>query len=121
MQFQLNTDEHIQGTEQLAAWVETELKGKLTRFRDQLTRIEAHMSDANGVRVGDHDKRCKLEARMAGLQPVVVSHDAGTVADALHGAADKLLRALDSTVGKLRDAHGRDTIRGAAADAVDEL
>jgi hypothetical protein len=43
---------------------------------------------------------------------VAVSHDAAKVADALHGAADKLLRALDTTLGKQRDAHGRESIRG---------
>ncbi|MBY0236273.1 MAG: HPF/RaiA family ribosome-associated protein, partial [Burkholderiaceae bacterium] len=82
-------------------------------FRDQITRIEVHLSDASATRVGDHDKRCKLEARLAGRQPVLVSHDAANVADSLHGAAEKLLRAVDSTLGKLRDAHGRETIRGA--------
>jgi len=42
-----------------------------------------------------------------------VHHDAEKVADALHGATEKLVRPLDSALGKVRDAHGRDTIRGA--------
>nr|WP_295075700.1 HPF/RaiA family ribosome-associated protein [uncultured Roseateles sp.] len=113
MQFQINTDENIEGNESLSAWIQTELKAKLARFRDHITRIEVHLSDASATRVGDHDKRCKLEARLAGRQPVLVSHDAANVADAVHGAAEKLLRAVDSTLGKLRDAHGRETIRGA--------
>lgn len=120
MQFQLNTDENIQGRESLADWIHGELKAKLARFRDQITRVEAHLSDASATRVGEHDKRCKLEARLAGRQPVLVSHDAATVADAVHGAADKLLRALDSASGKLRDAHGRETIRGADSGATAE-
>jgi ribosome-associated translation inhibitor RaiA len=112
MQIQLNTDANIQGRDDLAQWAERELKGKLARFRDQVTRIEVHLSDASAARIGAADKRCKLEARIAGRQPVAVSHDAAKVADALHGAADKLLRALDTTLGKQRDAHGRESIRG---------
>jgi len=112
MQVQLNTDARIQGQDSLAAWVEGELKDKLARFRDQITRIEVHLSDASASRVGEADKRCKLEARLAGREPVTVSHDAGKVADAFHGALDKLARKLDTVLGRVRDAHGRDSIRG---------
>ena len=83
MQVQLNTDSHVQGAESLAAWVETELKDKLARFRDQITRIEVHLSDINGERVGGDEKRCLLEARLTGRQPVAVSHNADKVADAV--------------------------------------
>jgi hypothetical protein len=112
MHVQLNTDSRIQGAESLAAWVEGELKDKLARFRDQVTRIEVHLSDVNGDRVGGDEKRCLLEARLTGRQPVAVSHAAPKVADAVYGAADKLLRALDSTLGKARDAKARESIRG---------
>ena len=111
MQIQLNTDANVQGRDSLAAWVETELKGKLAHFRDQITRIEVHLSDASASRVGENDKRCTLEARLAGRQPVAVHHDAGNVADAFHGAADKLYRKLDADLGRVRDARGRDSIR----------
>ncbi|HEY0856534.1 MAG TPA: HPF/RaiA family ribosome-associated protein [Albitalea sp.] len=118
MQVQLNTDDHVQGPDSLAAWVDSVLQDKLARFRDQVTRIEVHLSDSNKARVGDQDKRCTLEARVTGRQPVAVSHDAGNVADALGGAADKLLRTLDSTLGRLRDGQGRgrETIRGVAGE-----
>ena len=113
MQIQLNTDNHVHGEASLADWAERELRDRLQRFVDHVTRIEVHLSDIKRARVGEHDKRCKLEARLAGRQPVAVHHDAGKVADALHGAADKLARALDSALGRVRDAHGRDTIRRA--------
>jgi hypothetical protein len=112
MQIQLNTDQHIQGSESLGEWVDRELKDKLGRFRETITRIEVHLSDVNGSRSGTADKRCLLEARLAGRQPVAVSHDAAKVADAVHGAAEKLTRALDSTLGRARDANGRESIRG---------
>lgn len=111
MQIQLNTDANVQGRDSLAAWVEGELKGKLAHFLDQLTRVEVHLSDSSAARVGGHDKRCTLEARLAGRPPVAVHHDAGNVADAFHGAADKLQRKLEADLGRLREAHRRDSIR----------
>jgi ribosome-associated translation inhibitor RaiA len=112
MQVQLNTDKNIHGDESLAAWVEGELKDKLRRFGDHLTRVEVHLSDVNASRSSGQDKRCKLEARVAGRQPVAVSHDADKTAAAVHGAIDKLLRLLDTELGRVRDAQGRDTLRG---------
>jgi ribosome-associated translation inhibitor RaiA len=45
--------------------------------------------------------RCLLEARLAGLQPVTVSHQAATMEQAVDGAVDKLKRSLDSTLERL--------------------
>jgi ribosome-associated translation inhibitor RaiA len=112
MQIQFNTDKNVHGEASLAAWAEHELRERLHRFGEQITRIEVHLSDNNAARLSEQDMRCKLEARLAGRDPMVVSHDAAKVADALHGAAEKLARALDTTLGKARDANGRDTIRG---------
>ncbi len=116
MQVQLNTDNHIQGDDKLAAWVEAEISAKLDRFGDHITRVEVHLSDSNASRGGGADTRCTLEARPAGRQPVAVSHDAGTVADALLGAVGKMVRALDTAQGRARDAHGRESIRGDVQD-----
>jgi hypothetical protein len=112
---QVNTDNHIQGAETLTAWTQQELSHRLARFRDQITRLEVHYSDLNATRGGSQDKRCVVEARLAGRQPVAVSHEAHKVADALHGASDKMLRALDTALGRARDAQGRESIRGSAA------
>lgn len=113
MQIQLNTDNHVHGEASLAAWAESELKDRLARFRDSITRIEVHLSDVNAARTAGQDKRCKLEARLAGRQPVVVQHDAAKVAEAVQGAAEKLVRLLDTTLGRARDAKGRESIRDA--------
>lgn len=113
MQVQLNTGTHVQGHGSMAAWAQTELSDRLSRYRDHITRIEVHLSDENAGRSGDADKRCTLEARLAGRPPLTVSHDAARVADALQGAADRLRRALDADFGRMRDAGGRATIRGA--------
>lgn len=112
MHVQLNTDAHVQGADSLADWVQQELTQRLARHRDQITRIEVHLSDVNAQRAGGDDKRCVIEARLAGRPPMAVDHQAGKVADAVFGAADKLLRKLDTALGRVRDANGRETIRG---------
>jgi len=107
MQIQLNTDTHVQGDDSMAQWVEREIKDRLGRFSEQITRIEVHLRDTSAAHATAHDKRCVIEARMAGRSPLAVTHDAEKVADALHGAAEKLARTLDTTLGRERAARRR--------------
>lgn len=103
MQIQVNTDNHIHGREEIVALVETSLEGAVGRFRDRITRIEAHLSDTNSHKTKGDDIRCVLEARLAGHQPIAVTHQAATVELALSGAADKLERSVESTLGRLKE------------------
>lgn len=108
MQIQINTDRNIQADERLAEFIRDTLQSKLNRFAGNLTRIEVHLSDENGQQKNDgHDKRCLLEARFEGLDPVAITEHAATVGQAITGAADKMQRKLSSLVGKLRDKHVR--------------
>jgi ribosome-associated translation inhibitor RaiA len=108
MQIQVHTDRHIPSDERLAEFIRDTLQTKLSRFADHLTRVEVHLSDENGQQKNDgHDKRCLLEARFEGLDPVAITEHAATVGKAITGAADKMQRKLSSVVGKLRDKHVR--------------
>ena len=108
MQIQVHTDRHIQSDERLAEFIRDTLQAKLSRFVDHLTRIEVHLSDENGQQKNDgHDKRCLLEARFEGLDPLAITEHAATVGQAITGAADKMQRKLGSVTGKLRDKHVR--------------
>lgn len=118
MHIQVNTDHNVDGHEALIHWVESEVRHSLDRFSDHITRIEVHLSDENSEKSGGHDKRCLMEARLAAHQPVAVSHHAGSLKDAFSGAADKLKRSLQSILGRLKDHHSRDSIRG--NDGTDE-
>jgi hypothetical protein len=104
MQIQLNTDNHLVGSEDLALRVDGQLRHALQRFADRLTRIEVHLNDLNSADKSGDDKRCMLEARLRGLQPMSVTHEAPTVELAVSGATDKLVRALDKVVGKIDSA-----------------
>ncbi len=103
MQVQFNTDESVDGHSELALHAETVVRKVLDRFSEHVTRIEIHVSDVNGDKAGDNDKRCLIEARVAGLQPLAVTEQANSVHQAIDGAAQKMRRALDSTLGKLAD------------------
>jgi ribosome-associated translation inhibitor RaiA len=103
MQIQINTDHNIAGHEALAEKVSGLVESALSRFSDRITRVEVHLSDENSNKGGQRDKRCMLEVRLGGLQPVAVTHDAATVDEAVDGAADKVTRLIESTLGRLRD------------------
>ncbi len=74
MKVQINTDSNIEGHDELVQQVEAVVRGALDRFSEQITRVEVYLSDENSdKKFGTDDKRCLLEARLAGLQPIAVS------------------------------------------------
>lgn len=100
MKIQLNTDSHIVGSESLTAEVERKIGSTLKRFADRITRVEVHLSDLNSTKTGPEDKRCVVEVRVAKRSPVSASHQAPTLALAMEGAGEKMVRALDTAFGK---------------------
>ena len=103
MHIQINTDAHSDGGEQQGARVRATVESALTRFSGQITRVEVHLSDENSRKGGPGTVRCMIEARVEGRPPTAVTARAGAVEDAVNGAAGKLTRLLDSTLGRLRD------------------
>lgn len=104
MQIQINTDHNIEGRETLADRVRGVVEGALSRLSDHITRVEVHLSDENSAKKGGNDDmRCMMEARLEGRQPIAVTHWAATLDQAVDGAADKLTRSIESTLGRLRD------------------
>jgi ribosome-associated translation inhibitor RaiA len=99
MQVQVNTGKNIEGGERLAQYVKATVDAKLHRFVEQVTRIEAHLSEENSHKTHDEDKKCVLEARPAGKPPVAVTHQAATLDQAIHGAVEKMERVLETTFG----------------------
>jgi len=108
MQVQVETDNHIQNREELASYVESVVLDKADRFGDQITSVQVHLHDDNSPdKKADDDFRCLMEARLAKLKPVAVNHHADNLHQAINGAADKLARSLESTLGKLEDRQRR--------------
>ena len=96
------SDKHIDSDKRTQDWVTATVEVTLERHLEDLTRVEVHLSDENGGKSGPKDKRCKMEARPKGHQPILVSHDADSLTQAVEGAAEKLEHALEHLFGKLR-------------------
>ena len=113
MNIEVRTDKNIQGGERLISYVRAELMKEFQRYSERITHFLVHISDENGEKSGDNDKRCMIEARPAGLKPVAVTHKAATVDASIHGAIDKLKRSLEHLYEK-KDHH-----RGGLPEYVD--
>jgi ribosome-associated translation inhibitor RaiA len=123
MKVLVNSDHHIVGGEDLTERVQGVVEGRLERFAARITRVEVHLNDLNGSKLGERDKRCMMEARVGGMKPIAVSHEAPTLTEAIHMAADKLERAVANAIGKLEDAMGRTPPEAqvASVEALQEL
>ena len=90
MKVHLNSDSSIEGSDTLAQTVENAIHAALDRYGERITRVEVHLSDEAGNEGNDPGgTRCLLEARPAGMDPVVVTGSADTVERACHDAAQK--------------------------------
>ncbi len=100
MQVLINSNQ-IQAGAQLQEWVTAAVINELERFDDFLTRVEVHISDENAHKSGARDKRCQIEMRPKGHQPVSVTHHDESLELAVNGAAEKARHALEHLMGKL--------------------
>ena len=103
MNIQVNHDHTIDGSAGLKAHVESIVESSLGHFQERITRVEVHLTDENGNKPGHEDKRCVMEARVEGRHPNAVTHHAATIDGAIDGAAEKLKRSIESTLGRLQD------------------
>ena len=101
MQIQINSDHHIVASHELANRIQSLVRDTLDRYSDRITRVEVHLNDLNGVKGGDSDKRCLMEARFSGLGPIDANHEAASVELAIDGAMEKLERAIEHKLGKI--------------------
>jgi ribosomal subunit interface protein len=104
MQVQVNTDNHIPGDERLHDYAQELIEGTLARFQDRVTSVKVHLGDESGAeKRADDDKRCSIEARIAGHQPVAVTNHAPTVREAITGAVHKLEKILNTLTDREQD------------------
>jgi ribosome-associated translation inhibitor RaiA len=103
MQIQFNTDKNVTGSEDLIASSKSLISEELSRYSEKITRVEIHFSDEDGNKDGYNDKRCIVEARLAGMKPIAVTNHANTHDQAFLGAIDKLKTSLEKITGRLKD------------------
>jgi ribosomal subunit interface protein len=100
MQVQVNSNQ-IVASASVQDWVSAAVGGRLDRFEDFLTRVEVHLSDENAKKAGADDKRCQIEVRPKGHQPLSVTHKSESMNQAVDGAAEKMRHALEHLMGRL--------------------
>lgn len=101
MQVQIHTDNHIEGTDAMAQWASRTVTAALERFAGQISRIEVHLSDENaGKKSTTQSIQCTMEARLEGHQPLAIKHLGANLNQAIEGAAEKMTRLIDSTLGR---------------------
>ena len=107
MQIRVDADDHIDSNEDLASRVEGVVEGSLESYRDRVVLVQVHLSrlaHAPGRmhhHSGERDMCCRMEAQVSSLkpggpmgQPIVVTHEAMTLTEAIHAASAKLERAV---------------------------
>lgn len=103
MQIQFNSDKNVIVGEEQITYFTSLISEELSRFSTQITRLEIHLADENGNKDGLNDKRCMVEARLAGMKPIAVTDHANTPEQAILGAVDKLKTSLQSSTGRLKN------------------
>ena len=103
MTIQINTDNNVDVHETYRAHLKDLLSEEFSRFEEQITRLEVHLSDENGNKESEDDKKCMIEARLKGRQPIAVSDVANTYDQAVNGATDKIKTSLNTILGRLRN------------------
>ena len=107
MIIQLNSDNNLVLHEEYRNKLNGLLTDELSRFSDSISRLEVHLSDENGAKAGVNDKRCMIEAREEGKQPISVSEVGETYDTAVSGAIYKIKASIATNQGKLQSKRDR--------------
>ncbi|MCG2585724.1 HPF/RaiA family ribosome-associated protein [Massilia sp. TS11] len=103
MQVIVHTDTTIGRHQGLDAHVQQVMRAALQRFGEHIGRVDVHLSDGKREKSADGDNKCTVEAKVHGYQPVAVSAHGLSLHQAIDAAADKLVRALSSDLGRVYD------------------
>ncbi len=113
MNIEIRTDKNIQNSERLIDYVRNELTQEFQRYSERITHFSVHLHNQNS---DENNIECMLEARPAGLKPVVVHHEGHNIDTAVHGAIDRLKRSLEHTFDKRNQLRGNQPELAAEVD-----
>ena len=101
MHILLHSDRNTDGGHLMADHLQKVVQDGMAHFAERVTRVEAHLSDVNShAKSDDGDIHCTLEARLVGLDAIVVKDHAGNAHQAIDGAVRKLKRAVAAEIAK---------------------
>ena len=102
MQIRVDADDHIDSNAELADRIEGVVEGSLERYRDRVVLVQVHLSRLPHHSSGERDMCCRMEVQAGSLKPIVVSHEALTLTEAIHAASVKLERAVYEALKSLK-------------------
>jgi ribosome-associated translation inhibitor RaiA len=103
MTIQFNSDKNLTIHQEFSDKLKDLLSEELSRFSEHITRLEVHLSDENGHKQGQHDKKCLLAAKVEGRPPIAVTATANNYELAVDAAVDKLKSSLDTIFDRLNN------------------
>ena len=98
MQILVNADSHEYADEQLLARVKDAVALALHRYGFHINRAEVQLSQAPVCADGPPERRCRIEVRLRGCQPLSVEYAARTIEMAIDGALYRVGRVIDGAV-----------------------
>ncbi len=121
MQILLQSDPNTDSSQLMAEHFATVVNAAMGRFGERVTRVEAHLSGANGQpKTSGNDIHCTLQATLKGLDAVVVKDQSGNAHQAIDGALRKLKRAVGAEIAK-HDPRGQRSQAAVAAAVSSEV
>jgi len=83
-------DKMVNGDKKTQDYFTARIDKGLTFYKSNITRIEVHVSDQNGIKEGKSTILCLLEAQLEGRQPITVSCQDGSIELAISGAIERV-------------------------------
>ena len=96
MEVDINIDRGIDGYEAFAPRVRGVVEDVLARHADFIAHVEVRLNEENHRKKGQAERRCLLEARLAGRESIAVTHQAATTDEAVRGAAKKMTELIET-------------------------
>ena len=93
----------LEGSTALSTHVEDAVTKEIGHTANRVTRVEVHLRDDKQKRHGPNDRRCMMEARIAGEKPLAVEARGDDIYNVVTDAAGKLGRAVKHKLDKLRE------------------
>ncbi len=99
MNIEIISDHNIKTNRAQAARFREQVEGALKQFGDRILRVDVYLSAANANEKGSLDLRCMMETHLEDYQPMVVTHQAANLEQAVGGAAGMLCQLIGSAFG----------------------
>lgn len=106
MQILLHGDTNSDGSRAMAEHVEDVVNGALGRFGARVTRVEVHLSDADGpVSARAGSIHCAMQAHVTGHETLFVTERGDNAHRAIEAGVRKLKRAVGASIAKQDPRH----------------